>query len=87
MKLRLIIEGKGWSYRLHAQQQQPGRYYVTLRTNDGTRLNPAPALGPFASLDLIANSASDLYRALVAMHERAPATQPKPSAQPQLVSP
>lgn len=71
MKTRLIIENKAarWAFRLHVAPQQPGTYYATLRNNDGAKLDPAPVIGPFLSLDAVVGQADTIYHQLVCMHE------------------
>lgn len=70
MKIRLIIEHRGWPHRLHVSEQQPGRYYVTLRALDGARLEHPVACGPFRSLDLICDQAVALHLQLEQLHNQ-----------------
>lgn len=69
MKIRLIITDRSWEYLLHVAEQQPGKYYVTLRAVDGARLMHAPCLGPINSLDAIRAQADPLYLRLQAMFQ------------------
>lgn len=66
MKVRIIIEDQGWNYRLHVSAFRPGRYSVTLRNNDGARIEHAPSLGAYTFDEVIAR-AREIYTQLVAM--------------------
>lgn len=68
MKVRIIIEDASWNYRLHVSAFRPGRYSVTLRNNDGARIEHAPSLGAYTFDEVIAR-ARELYVQLVAMLE------------------
>jgi hypothetical protein len=83
MKIRLIISDHSWEYRLHAAEQMPGRYYVTLRSLNGAKLMHAPVVGPFESLDAIRHQGEALYLKLVAKFQEPFFTpQPAPAAVP-----
>jgi hypothetical protein len=69
MKVRLIITDRSWEYRLHVREQEPGRYFATLRTLNGAALEHPVATGSFRSLDVIRSNAHAIYLQLVAMRE------------------
>lgn len=69
MKVRLIISDRSWEYRLHVREQEPGRYFATLRTLNGAALEHPVATGSFRSLDVIRTNAHAIYLQLVAMRE------------------
>lgn len=69
LRLRVIIESRGWEYRLHVREQEPCKYFISLRGLDGAKLKPPTAIGSFRSLDLIRENAHAFYLQLVAMRE------------------
>lgn len=69
MKVRLIISDRSWEYRLHVREQEPGRYFATLRTLNGAALEHPVATGSFRSLDVVRTNAHAIYLQLVAMRE------------------
>lgn len=69
MKVRLIITDRAWEYRLHVREQEPGKYFATLRTLNGAAMEHPVAAGSFRSLDGIRTDAHRIYLQLVAMLE------------------
>jgi hypothetical protein len=69
LKIRVILQARHWSHRLHVIQQLPGRYAVELRGLDGAKLKPPAIMGPLPSIDFIVERAELLHTGLVALRE------------------
>lgn len=69
MRIRVILEARGWDGRLHLIQELPGRYAVEKRDLNGAKLKPNAITGSFPSIDFIIENAEVIYLQLTAMIE------------------